>query len=167
MVCENSSRSLIATTTVNLIEQSCSARHLEIVDLVAVAQMAIEAPMEDVVQRAIVLPKDEAQKDVVVPKVIDRQKVEDALTVNVVQKVDLVVHPRQIALRVVPLAEAMQKIVLAMKSLVKGTNRVRARSLRGSQNKSIRDAGVTFEMSFETLSSPAFLKSRAAFMNGG
>ena len=165
MACENSSKNLTATTMASLIEQSCSARHREIVDQVAAVQKVIEALTEVVVQTVIVLPKDVVRMDAVVLKVTDRQKVEVVQTEIVDLKVVLV-GLKQIALLVVPLAEVMRMIAHVMKSLVKGTNLVRARSLHGNQSKSQRDVEVSLASSFETLSSPAFLKSRAAVMNG-
>ena len=165
MACENSSKNLTATTMASLIEQSCSARHREIVDQVGAVQKVIEALMEVVAQTVIALPKVEVRMDAVVLKVTDRQKVEVVQTEIVDLKVVLV-GLKQFALLVVPLAEVMRMIAHVMKSLVKGTNLVRARSLHGNQSKSQRDVEVSLASSFETLSSPAFLKSRAAFMNG-
>jgi hypothetical protein len=165
MACENSSKSLTATTMASLTEPNCSARHREIVDQVAAVQKVIEALMEVVVQTAIALPKDVGRMDAVVLKVTDRQKVEVVQTEIVDLKVALV-GLKPIALLVVPLAEEMRMIAHVMKSLVKGTNLVKAITLHGNQSKSQRDVEVTLASSFQTLNSPAFLKSRAAFMNG-
>ena len=140
----------------SLIGLSCLARHRETVDLMAVARMVIEAPMEVVDQTEIVHPKC-----VVVLTETDRQKVEAEPMVIVSQKVALVAR-KQIARRVVPLVEVMRKIALVTKSLAKGTSPVILRNLLGKYEKTDSQRRGHFGI----VSSPAFQKSRAAFMNG-